>query len=159
MPNWIEGTMKLRGKREDIHSFFVEGLDPSAWLSEKKIEDQVIDESEADMLWIRFRDEPHIKGTRRAFITDDSVEMHENEGVVCVNVKQAWAFDAGRETKDLDNWKAICDRFNVDLKLYGIECGMQFTQEIIILRGRRPIVNERQYADWDWECPFPNLGG
>ena len=29
MPNWIEGTMKLRGKRQDIRRFFLEGLEPS----------------------------------------------------------------------------------------------------------------------------------
>ena len=37
MPNWIEGTMKLRGKRENIRRFFLEGLDPSSWLTHPKI--------------------------------------------------------------------------------------------------------------------------
>ena len=159
MPNWIKGTMKLRGKREDIYRFFKNGLDPSNWPKPEDRENQVIDESGENYLDFSFKNEPHIAGTRRAFITDDNAFMEDDDGIVCVNVKQAWAFDAGREAKDLENWKAISDKYNIDIKLFGIECGMQFTQEIIIIRGRRPIVNERQYEDWDWECPFPNMGG
>lgn len=159
MPNWIKGTMKLRGKREDITRFFREGLDPSNWPKPEDRENQITENGDDDCLDFSFRNEPHIIGTRRAFITDSGVEMEKDEGVVCVDVKQAWAFDAGRETKDLENWKAISDKYNIDIKLFGIECGMRFTQEIIIIRGRRPIVNERQYEDWNWDCPFPNMGG
>lgn len=159
MPNWIEGTMKLRGKQEDIKRFFREGLDPSSWPDPKDRVDQVIDRSDDSELYFRFKNEPHIAGTRRAFITDDSAGMWEPSGVVCVNVKQAWTFDGGSSTDDLKTWKAISDKYNVDIKLYGIERGMQFTQEVIIIRGKEPIVNETKYDDWDWECPFPNMGG
>ena len=160
MPNWIEGTMKLRGKREDIKRFFREGLQASSWTGEtNKLEDQVIDNSAENDLDFSFKDQPHIIGTRRAFITGDNVYMDEDEGVVCVDIKQAWAFDAGRDSKDLDNWKAISEKFNIDIKLYGLECGMCFGQEIIIVGGHKAIVNEWQYEDWDWDCPFPRMGG
>ncbi len=160
MPNWIKGTMKLRGKREDIYRFFKDGLDPSSWAGESnKIEEQVFDHSGEEYLDFRFKDEPHIKGTRRAFITDGCVYMEADEGVVCVDVKQAWGFDTGRETEDLANWKAISDEYNVDIKLFGIECGMEYTQEIIIIRGRKPVENIKKYEDWEWDCPFPNMGG
>lgn len=46
MPNWIEGTMKLRGKQEDIKRFFREGLDQSDWPDPKDRVDQVIDRSD-----------------------------------------------------------------------------------------------------------------
>lgn len=159
MPNWIEGTMKLRGKREDIKRFFREGLDASQWVKPEKLEEQVTDNSGDGWLEFLFKHEPHIKDTRRAFITDDYAYMEKDEGVVCVNVKQAWAFYTGGESKDLENWKAISEKYNVDIKLFGIESGMQFTQEIVIVRGRKPIVNEKQYEDWDWDCPFPGMGG
>ena len=159
MPNWIEGTMKLRGKREDIARFFREGLGTSNWPNPEDRKNQVTDSSGNDWLDFSFKNEPYISGTRRAFITDSSVYMEDDDGVVSVGVKQAWAFDAGSETEDLKKWKNISEKYNVDIRLYGIECGMQFTQEIIIVRGRKPIVNEKQYEDWDWECPFPNMGG
>lgn len=159
MPNWIEGTMKLRGKQEDIKRFFREGLDASQWGKPEKLEDQVKDNSSEGWLEFNFKHEPHIKGTRRAFITDDYVYMEEDEGVVCVNVKQAWAFHTGRESNDLENWKTVSEKYNVDIKLFGIESGMRFTQEIVIVRGENPIENVRQYEDWDWDCPFPRMGG
>lgn len=159
MPNWIKGTMKLRGKQKDIRRFFQKGLDPSSWPNPKDCIDQVVDRSDDSELYFKFKNEPHIAGTRRAFITDESAYMSEESGVVCVNVKQAWAFCAGQNSNDLETWKDISDKYDVDIKLYGIERGMEFTQEIIILRGEKPIVNERQYENWDWDCPFPNMGG
>lgn len=156
MPNWIKGTMKLRGKREDIARFFREGLDAS---DHNKLEDQVKDDSGEDYLWFHFVNGPHIAGTRRAFIDDDYVEMYDDIGIACVDIKQAWAFNAGSETGDLQRWKDISNKYNVDIRLYGIESGMQFTQEIIIVRGKDPIENVKQYDDWDWDCPFPDMGG
>ena len=159
MPNWIRGTMKLRGDRKNIKRFFTEGLEASHWIDEEKLEDQVTDNSNEYELYMCFQNEPHIIGTRRAFITDDSVTMdmnEETEGIACVDIKQAWSFTDGGNA---DKWKAISDKYDLDLKLYGVECGMQFVQEIIILRGKNPIDNVIQYKDWDWECPFPNMGG
>ena len=156
MPNWIKGTMKLRGKREDIARFFREGLDAS---DHNKLEDQVKDDSGEDYLWFHFVNGPHIAGTRRAFIDDDYVEMYDDIGIACVDIKQAWAFNAGSETGGLQRWKDISNKYNVDIRLYGIESGMQFTQEIIIVRGKDPIENVKQYDDWDWDCPFPDMGG
>lgn len=162
MPNWCEGTMKLRGKVRDISRFFHEGLDASTWLGGEKIEDQVFDNSGDGELYFEFKHEPHIKDTRRAFITGDSVECYydnEDEDIVaCVNVKQAWAF-AADDGGDLKKWQEISNEYNVDIRLFGIEMGMEFTQEVIIIRGGKTIVNEKQYEDWMWECPFPNMGG
>lgn len=156
MPNWIEGTLKLRGKRVDIIRFFREGLESSTPIDS---ENQVTDYSDDDVLEFDFKDWPYIKGTRRAFITDNYAYMDRDEGVICVYVKQAWAFYAGVDSGDQNKWKAISDEYNLDIKLFGIESGMEFIQEMIIIRGREPIVNEWEYEDWDWECPFPEMGG
>ena len=156
MPNWIKGTMKLRGKREDIRRFFCDGVGPS---SPACSENPVTDYSDDDVMEFQFKDMPHIKGTRRAFITDDYICMDQDEGVACVYVKQAWAFYTGADSGDQNKWKEISDKYNLDIKLFGIESGMEFIQEMIIIRGKEPIVNEWQYEDWDWECPFPKMGG
>ena len=157
MPNWIEGTLKLRGDREHIKKFFLEGLELSSWFGEEsRIEDQVIDQSdnEYDYLCFEFVGEPYIAGTRRAFITGDYAEMSGAYGTCCVNVKQAWRF-----SQDVNIWEEIAKTYDVDLKLYGIECGTEVVEEVIIIRGHRPIVNHIGYGDWMWECPFPCMGG
>lgn len=157
MPNWIEGTLKLRGKREDIKRFFDEGLEASSWADPKDREDQVMDYSGENYISYGLKNLPCIKGTRRAFIQNQEIEMDDEEGVLCLDVKQAWGFSCNES--DLDQWKAISDEYNLDLKLFGVECGMQFTQEVIIIRGRSPIVNVTKYENWDWDCPFPRMGG
>ena len=159
MPNWIEGTMKLRGKREDIRRFFLEGLDPSSWLTTGDIKHQVEDNSTEYSLDFTFRDQPHIVDTRRAFITDDYAYMDEDYGIICVNIKQAWCFCEAYGSEDMQVWKTISEKYDVDLRLFGIEMGQAFVQELIIVRGKRPILNEKQYEDWMWECPFPMMGG
>lgn len=159
MPNWIEGTMKLRGKREDITRFFREGLEPSNWPRPEDRENQVVENGDDKYLDFSFRNEPHIIGTRRAFITDSGVEMEKDEGIVCVDIKQAWSFNATSDSSDIKEWKSISDKYNIDIRLFGIECGIEFTQEIIIIRGKEVIENVKQYEDWKWECPFPNMGG
>ena len=69
MPNWIKGTLKLRGKQEDIRRFFREGLQPSDWPKPEDRVGQIIDRSAENELYFEFNREPHIVGTRRAFIT------------------------------------------------------------------------------------------
>lgn len=155
MPNWIEGSLKLRGRKEDIRRFFNEGVENNGVYDEKH-ENSVIDRSDEGMMWFDFYNEPYIKTTRRAFIESGSAEMYEDYGVCSVNIKQAWSFSAGDE--DIQKWKDIARKYNLDIRLYGIECGTQFCQEMIITKDtfENKVI---KYNDWDWDCPFPNMGG
>lgn len=107
--------------------------------------------------------EPHVEGTRRMFIRDSHIWMHEPEGVCCFNIKQAWSFTP--HENDEENLKAIADKYNVDIRLFGIECGMEFIQEVIVHHGNNSekgkivLNNCIQFEDWAWECPFPEMGG
>lgn len=161
MPNWIEGTMKLRGKREDIKRFLDNEIEASSWYGEQNaLEEQVKCNSDDSYLDYRFKNEPHIKGTRRAFITDDYLYMGKDEGTVSVNIKQAWSFSVTKDDRELNLWKENAHKYNIDIKLFGIESGMEFCQEVIALKDSdRVIHNVIQYEDWMWDCPFPNVGG
>lgn len=166
MPNWIEGTMKLRGKMIDIKRFIDEGICGYDFTGAKKlpkseyIKDSSYDETELDY---HICNEPHVEGTRRMFVRDSHIWMHEPEGVCCFNIKQAWSFTSCDE--DEENLKALADKYNVDIRLYGIECGMEFIQEVIVQhghdseKGRIVLNNCIQFEDWTWECPFPDMGG
>lgn len=159
MPNWIEGTLKLRGKRDNIRKFFNEGLEPSSCFGEERpLSEFITDDSSDDYLDYSFKNEPHIKGTRRAFITGNYAELYKEYGTVCVDIKQAWSFDSNE--KDLEAWKEIAKKYSIDLKLFGIECGMEFCQELIILHKEDKIIeNVTRYENWEWDCPFPRMGG
>lgn len=166
MPNWIEGTMKLRGKMSDIKCFIDEGICLYNFTGEIKkpksdyIKDSSYDETELDY---HIFNDPHVEGTRRMFILDSHIWMHEPEGVCCFNVKQAWSFTS--HGSDEENLKDLADKYNVDIRLFGIECGMEFIQEVIVHHGRdsekgKIVLNNCfQFEDWAWECPFPDMGG
>ncbi len=90
MPNWCEGSLKVRGRLKDVKRFFLENIKNNANAKEGDV--PVIDRSSCeDEFFIEFGNEPYINGTTRAFILSDFVEMHEKEyGTACVNFKQAW---------------------------------------------------------------------
>ncbi|HET4958707.1 Uncharacterised protein [Streptococcus pneumoniae] len=115
MPNWAEGTLKLRGRRENVASALKEMLlgNEGATLEE-----------EYDGTLLRFKNEYdyfYINGTRRAFISS---------------------------------------KFDVDIKIFTFEMGMEFTQEIEISKGEiiKNIVNEN-FTNYSWDVPFSRLGG
>lgn len=166
MPNWIEGTMKLRGKMVDIKRFINEGIHGYDFIGENErpkseyLKDNLFDDN---IIYCDIFNGPHVDGTRRMFINDTTIEMNDNEGTCCFNVRQAWSFTSTEN--DLPNLIALADKYNVDIRLFGIESGMQFTQEIIVKHGKDSVKGEvilnntHTFEDWEWECPFPRMGG
>lgn len=65
---------------------------------------------------------------------------------------QAWVVDP-------DDYQKISSKFDVDIKIFTFECGMEFTQEIEISKGE--IIKNvcYEYDDYQWEVPFSKLGG
>lgn len=171
MPNWIEGSLKLRGKPDDILRFFEEGLnvytygkdgsdiplEKSSWLRIEEFDDGKEIEIEFNTSsWI------HVNNTRRAFINDPGFAVwfqkpkDDIDIIVAIPICQAWGFD-------VDNWIYIAKQFTLDLRLYGIECGMGFSEEVIINRDgviETDLTQDyKDYDDFRWNCPFPWMGG
>lgn len=165
MPNWCKGILKIRGKKENIIKFLEEGtslLDGFWKPKEIKPEIQLIDDEE----YIEIKnintekqiDNLYIKETRRHFIEPVESEIYiyrldEEEQMICLkNFKAAWGIEA-------DALRAISSRYDIDIKIYGFESGMQFNQDIEIVKGRILKDNEIQFKDYIWECIDPELGG
>lgn len=156
MPNWIEGTLKLRGKVESIKKFIENEINDGPDCTKLL----VVNEPEYHYVEYHFYNEPHVKGTKRAFITncraymDTDEKSIEEEIIICLSIEQAWGFT------DPEVWLEKSHQYNIDIRLFGIESGMQFTQEVIILRDRDVVVNNiTKFVDFEWECPFPEMGG
>lgn len=148
MPNWAEGSLKLRGRSENIASA----------LKQMLLNDTVMLEDEWDGALLKFNNTaPHfyINGTRRAFIEQEQIEVWLEDEFCIVelyNFKQAWIAIP-------ENYQEISSKFDVDIKIFTFECGMKFTQEIEISKGE--IIKNvcYEYDDYQWEVPFSNLGG
>ena len=154
MPNWIKGTMKLRGKREDVMRFLDNEIEPNS--SDKACVERTVDD---DFVEYTFFNNPHVKGTRRMFFDDQTIYMEDDDASVCIDVRQAWSFSPREGKEDLQLLEDFTKKYNIDIKLFGIESGFCFTQEVIVIRGCRAINNVKQYEDWFWDCPFPIMGG
>lgn len=146
MPNWCEGVMKLRGAKDDILRFLEEGFEPS--YKNSAIE---IDEFGEEVNIINVN---YIENTQRAFVDEQTVYIPEKEDPVVLNLKvrQAWDFSVG-------DFMAISEKYNLDIRLFGWERGMEFSREILIVD--KNIIKDRtyRYSDWEWEVPFSDLGG
>lgn len=163
MPNWIEGSLKIRGTNGNLRKFFENAILPCADHDDKNefircyFED---DNSQVDIY-----PNAYIDGTRRAFVSDAAIlfwRTREPIITLCVPVKQAWSFQ-------ITEWLDIANKYDIDIRLYGVECGMGFWQEIEIMRldqnkkEREVTLNTcSEYHDYDeflWKCQMPLLGG
>lgn len=176
MPNWIVGSLKVRGKYEDIKRFFTEGVNHYSWHwdNDKKTDVYILipkkkwlkvneyigkngyREFIVEYLLDNCGDWTYVEDTKRAFITSDYISIYEHDPnkpiVAYCEIRQAWGFDS-------ENWLNISQKYNLDIRLWGLECGMQFGTEIEIIDGKIKTENDFCYDSWDWECPLPWLGG
>lgn len=164
MPNWAEGTLKIRGTRADIKSFLTGALEPghslSALLGEffKGIEATPGKLEVKEDAWeytMKCDEGIYIKGCKRASVGTEIEwwfdDKHE-EILIIDDFKIAWGVDPAPFVK-------LSEQYNIDFKIHVFEQGMEFNQEIEIHKGKLIKNNEIKFADYKWDCIFPNLGG
>ena len=164
MPNWCKGNLKIRGKKGNIIKFLTEGTSLLDGLWEPKEIKPEVEINDCDELEIKNIDRQkgietiYIKGTRRNFIdpVEDFIYIHdidEEEQIICLkNFKAAGGIDA-------DALRIISARYDIDIKIYAFEAGMEFNQDIEIIKGKIIKDDEIKFENYQWECIEPNIGG
>lgn len=156
MPNWCEGTLKVRGTIKDLKNFVLNGLLPVEPIGRLKKPLSLDGESETNIYIMSVSDTLYIKGTRRAFCSPDYIDVSTDEPkdktIMTLPFKQAWEISA-------DNLLDVCKEFNVDMRIQGFESGMRFSQIVEIVDGEIRQDKEIKYDDWEWDCPCPDMGG
>ena len=183
MPNWIEGTLKIRSKDiNNIKNFLKEAVGYCCFscpLSReekdkcyethykerpcktnenvKPFNKNVKYESCNDGDYVILKDLLYVAdGPSRAFINKENETNEEyiniESPILIMRVQQAWGFDS-------EGWLTLAKKYNIDIRMYGIEQGMEFVQELEIVNGEITLEREIHYDDWDWQCPFPRMGG
>lgn len=165
MPNWCEGNIRLRGRRDAICRFLKEEIvcvtyDPR---ENSIIETLPLIEEDGDEIIIK--NTPglktstfYIKGTKRNFIDDGCniyVSFREgcDEDTICIDgFKAAWEI---RPEPYIDKSK----KYGIDIKIVGFELGMEFMQTVEVSDGELIRNAETKFDDWRWDCPMPNMGG
>lgn len=154
MSNWCEGTLKVRGKKNNLENFILNGLKPVNCMGEDQNPLKPDKYNE-----IHFEGTAWIEGTQRGFVKYmevylDELEREENEPnpVICLETKFAWCI----YTEQLVE---ISKKYKVDFKILGFERGMEFNQDIEIVKGQIVKDVEINFDDYEWECINPTLGG
>lgn len=151
MPNWCEGTLKVRGTKENIKRFVLEGLHPVDLFGDAKSELTVNEFGN-----INSNETCWIEKTRRGFV--EGVELYlseyeDDERLTAVfDSKFAWGINA-------DELLRTCKKYHVDMKIHAFEQGMEFNQVIEIIDGEVIHDYEIHFTDYKWECVCPKLGG
>lgn len=149
MANFAEGTIKLKGRAENIKS---------ALKYMFKAVGNVTIEEDTDGELITFTSSDsyfYINGTKRAFIDSKSFEIHLDDDFLIIelnNFMQAWHAIP-------EDYIEISEKFNVDIKIFTFEQGLEFTQEIEISKGKILKNTVLKYGNYRWEVAFSNLGG
>ena len=156
MPNWCEGTLKVRGTIKDLKNFVLNGLLPVDPMGRMKEPLSLDGESETSFYIFGITDTLYIKGARRAFCEpahiDVCVDEPDDKVIITMPFKQAWVILS-------DDLLEVCKEFNVDIKIQGFEQGMRFSQIVEIVDGEIIQDEEIKYDDWKWDCPCPDMGG
>lgn len=154
MANWICGDLKVRGTKENIKKFLIEGLISTG----SKIRPEIIRDDTWKFSIRSNTDSFYIKDTRRSFIEKEEIHTYINdweddeEGVIVLEYKSAWGIDV----VGLVN---LSKEFNIDFKILGFELGMEFNQDVEIIKGEVIKNEEITFDDYEWECIRPHIGG
>lgn len=169
MPNWIEGTLKIRGTKENIEYFIKNGIDYNDYkydlgnsdLKNGYLKTVAVPRVDCDIvsdkydLSVKNVRDLHIKETRRMFINSDKIEGYWRDldkEIIVIDIQQAWNFDNIELEK-------LSSKYNVDFYLFGTEKGMEFCQEVEVVDGKTTKNDCIEFDDFEWECPDPRLGG
>lgn len=161
MPNWCEGSLRMRGKFKNLKNFFKSGLMVHRLIFNglnttiECPELLSIEYDEPKYFLMNIGSDAHITGTERAFVLQDDIEFSGKGKGVCscaVRIKQAWDFNA-------EEFRDLAFKYSLDMRLNGFERGGEFSREIIIEGGVIIKDETTQYNDYDYECIMPMLGG
>ena len=138
MPNWCVGTLRVRGTKENLTKFVLEGLQPVTYIGEV-LEALKMDDDNGRVKCSRC----WIKGTRRGFILDLDVFTYDwnDEGKIAIGLEAEFAW--GISSEELLN---SCKQYGVDMRIHAFECGMCFNQIIeYIVRLERENCGLKEY--------------
>ncbi len=161
MPNWCEGTLKIRGDIKNVERWCKENINiyshsfkDGNYSMQRDNDNPVKIDADEGEIEINVPKDAYIENTRRNFVEEGKYFGLEHNGVMrlALNVKSAWAFESKPYIK-------MSKDYGIDVCFYGFECGMEFNQEVIIENGELKADDEIRYDDYFWECPFPDLGG
>lgn len=164
MPNWCEGVIKVRGKKNDVISFLeneILKMQYTALFQEPKSENIKMEDVGYGYAYQLNDDKKeyfYLNNSTRCFIEQNKIEIYiysdtdENETYVTLKFKQAWDVEE-------DLLEKLSEKYNIDFNIYASERGMEFERYITIIKGEFTRNEIKKYDDFYFEAINPELGG
>ena len=151
MPNWCEGSLKIRGEKENIIKFFKEGLDVTG--TDKRAGRKIQEFVGFDEDCVVIEGIVYINDTKGAFIEPSEFYLSEDGlQLGTLTVKQAWDIDP-------EDFLSIAKKYSIDIRIQAFERGMKFARDVEIVGGKITKDETIEYDNYIWDCPMPNMGG
>ena len=167
MPNWCEGTLRVRGNSKNLAKFINEGLgaykhdfekcetvaiDKSEWLESSEKDGQIIFKLQSDNVHV------HIEDTYRAFIDvhDEIIlDLSLDDDVLYFDFQQACGCNP-------EEWVNLAKKYDLDFAVYGVDYSYLVCDIRVTEHGEKVEDNSIEYDnhnDFVFNCPFPWIGG
>lgn len=159
MPNWCCGILKIRGTKQDVINFLTKGLIAVDYIGNDVKESRFYVDEYGDIDYIPSKNLSYfwIEGTRRGFVYPDNYicnyyNEEKDEVIVCLDAKFAWTIYTEQLLK-------ISKKYNIDLKIYAFERGMEFNLDIEVSKGKVIKSEVIEFDNYVWDCIDPLSGG
>lgn len=162
MPNWCEGNVRLRGTKENIKNFLDNEIVYVKRVGEEYKEFKPFKEETESEYTLSLPNEAfsfYVRNTMRNFFFTNMIQFYwfdteeYEEGIVVLeNFNSAWSLKE-------QGWADHAKKYGIDIKIFGFERGMEFSQVMEITRHGNVETKTTEYSDWNWDCPCPDLGG
>lgn len=171
MPNWAEGNIRIRGKRENIIWYIQENLVPQYALKDGQYESRPIQLEETaggfelmleknpetdDFVWFKDSKRQFIDFNGSYYMTgefsDDDKHTNKDQVLFLTDFKGAWGVDS-------ECFRKAAQEYKVDIRIFVWERGMEWSSVSTFFRDGHVENDSRTYSDWLWESALPNYGG
>lgn len=161
MPNWCEGTLKVRGEIKNVEKWVRECVsirhpkyNINFVVQIDVVSDGIFVDAGEEEISVEVTEMAYIKGTYRCFVQKGmyGATGDKNIIVLCMKFQAAWIINP-------EEFINMSKKYDIDFRLYGCERGNEFCQEVIVENGMLTKDQKIRYDNYSWECPFPLLGG
>lgn len=158
MANFCQGILKIRGEKQDICNFIENNLtfypDPSNLTNKMYFRKGFESLYEVGYELSYDARYTHLNNSNRHHIKESEIIVYDRDDywLACVTLIACWDID-------IDYLVEVSKQYNIDLKIYAFEKGMEFNRDIEIHKGKTIKDNTIKFKDYMWECIDPTIGG
>ena len=145
MPNWMKGTLRVRGTWEGVRRFLINALEPLGDAMPIQINEGSVSGAGGPY---------HIEGTERGNVVDDFWTEDDNTGDIVSMLEAEFAW--GVEVEALQK---LCKKYDVDMRFYGFESSGEVNQDVEIIDEEITKNKIIQFENYQWDCICPLMGG